>query len=163
MTCLISYEELKEEHEVHLKLVLELLRKEKLYAKFSKCEFGRKSGMLGTVETMGDALGRKESEIKTSKRNDLWHPKDRLQARERTRGKATWFRSTYGKKRRREFILYGSNLEPAEIIDREVKSLKRSRIPIVKVHWNLKRGHEDFIKSKYPHLLVEQAIVRSTK
>ncbi|GJW58820.1 putative reverse transcriptase domain-containing protein [Tanacetum coccineum] len=29
----------KEEHEVHLKLVLELLRKKKLYAKFSKCEF----------------------------------------------------------------------------------------------------------------------------
>ncbi|GJU64522.1 putative ribonuclease H-like domain-containing protein [Tanacetum coccineum] len=29
----------KEEHEVHLKLVLELLRKEKLYANFSKCEF----------------------------------------------------------------------------------------------------------------------------
>nr|GEZ96456.1 putative reverse transcriptase domain-containing protein [Tanacetum cinerariifolium] len=49
--------------------------------------------------------------------------------------------------------------EPVEIIDREVKNLKRSRIPIVKVHWNLKRGHEDFIKSKYPHLIVEQAIV----
>nr|GFA79701.1 putative reverse transcriptase domain-containing protein [Tanacetum cinerariifolium] len=29
----------EEEHEVHLKLVLELLRKEKAYAKFSKCEF----------------------------------------------------------------------------------------------------------------------------
>nr|GEZ18360.1 retrotransposon protein, putative, Ty3-gypsy subclass [Tanacetum cinerariifolium] len=29
----------KEEHEVHLKLVLEPLRKEKRYAKFSKCEF----------------------------------------------------------------------------------------------------------------------------
>ncbi|GJY12385.1 hypothetical protein Tco_0381694 [Tanacetum coccineum] len=29
----------KEEQEVHLKLVLESLRKEKLYAKFSKCEF----------------------------------------------------------------------------------------------------------------------------
>nr|GFA26464.1 hypothetical protein [Tanacetum cinerariifolium] len=29
----------KQEHEVHLKLVLELLRKEKMYAKFSKCEF----------------------------------------------------------------------------------------------------------------------------
>ncbi|GJR95674.1 hypothetical protein Tco_0267848 [Tanacetum coccineum] len=53
--------------------------------------------------------------------------------------------------------------EPVEIMDREVKSLKRSRIPIVKVHWNLKRGHKDFIKSKYPHLLIEQAIVRSTK
>ncbi|GKD44084.1 putative reverse transcriptase domain-containing protein, partial [Tanacetum coccineum] len=29
----------REEHEIHLGLVLELLRKEKLYAKFSKCEF----------------------------------------------------------------------------------------------------------------------------
>nr|GEY96149.1 putative reverse transcriptase domain-containing protein [Tanacetum cinerariifolium] len=29
----------KKEHEVHLKLVLESLRKEKLYAEFSKCEF----------------------------------------------------------------------------------------------------------------------------
>ncbi|GJQ96254.1 putative reverse transcriptase domain-containing protein [Tanacetum coccineum] len=29
----------KEDHEVHLKLVLELLKKEKLFAKFSKCKF----------------------------------------------------------------------------------------------------------------------------
>nr|GEV94620.1 hypothetical protein [Tanacetum cinerariifolium] len=29
----------KQEHEEHLKLILELLKKEKLYAKFSKCEF----------------------------------------------------------------------------------------------------------------------------
>ncbi|GJX44740.1 putative reverse transcriptase domain-containing protein [Tanacetum coccineum] len=40
----IDYRELnklttKEDHEVHLGSVLELLRKEKLYAKFSKCEF----------------------------------------------------------------------------------------------------------------------------
>nr|GEZ00269.1 hypothetical protein [Tanacetum cinerariifolium] len=32
--------------------------------------------------------------------------------------------------------------EPVEIMDREVKSLKRSKIPIVKVRWNLKRGPE---------------------
>ncbi|GKG20510.1 hypothetical protein Tco_0380311 [Tanacetum coccineum] len=32
--------------------------------------------------------------------------------------------------------------EPVEIIDREVKRLKRSRIPIVKVRWNLRRGPE---------------------
>ncbi|GKA90322.1 putative reverse transcriptase domain-containing protein, partial [Tanacetum coccineum] len=38
--------------------------------------------------------------------------------------------------------------EPVEIIDHEVKSLKRSRISIVKVHWNSKRGHEDFMKTK---------------
>ncbi|GJW04340.1 putative reverse transcriptase domain-containing protein [Tanacetum coccineum] len=36
---ILIYSKMKEEHEVHLKLVLELLRKEELYAKFSKCEF----------------------------------------------------------------------------------------------------------------------------
>nr|GEW57968.1 putative reverse transcriptase domain, ribonuclease H-like domain, aspartic peptidase domain protein [Tanacetum cinerariifolium] len=36
---ILFYSKKKQEHEVHLKLVLELLRKEKLYAKFSKCEF----------------------------------------------------------------------------------------------------------------------------
>ncbi|GJR48290.1 hypothetical protein Tco_1316393 [Tanacetum coccineum] len=42
---ILAYSKSKEEHEVHLKLVLESLRKEKLYAKFSK---------------LGDALSRKE-------------------------------------------------------------------------------------------------------
>ncbi|GJT38019.1 putative reverse transcriptase domain-containing protein [Tanacetum coccineum] len=32
--------------------------------------------------------------------------------------------------------------EPVEIMDREVKSLKRSKIPIVKVRWNSKRSPE---------------------
>ncbi|GJX60545.1 putative reverse transcriptase domain-containing protein [Tanacetum coccineum] len=32
--------------------------------------------------------------------------------------------------------------EPVEIMDREIKQLKRSRIPIVKVRWNSKRGLE---------------------
>ncbi|GJS16157.1 reverse transcriptase domain-containing protein [Tanacetum coccineum] len=40
----------QEEHEVHLGLVLELLKKEKLYAKFSKCEFWlREVQFLGHV------------------------------------------------------------------------------------------------------------------
>ncbi|GJW02205.1 hypothetical protein Tco_1561061 [Tanacetum coccineum] len=48
--------------------------------------------------------------------------------------------------------------EPVEIMDREVKKLKQSRIPIVKVRWNSKRGpkftweREDQICAKYPHL-----------
>ncbi|GKC37419.1 hypothetical protein Tco_1049803 [Tanacetum coccineum] len=48
--------------------------------------------------------------------------------------------------------------EPVEIMDREVKQLKQSRIPIVKVRWNSKRGpeftweREDQIRVKYPHL-----------
>ncbi|GJZ52145.1 putative reverse transcriptase domain-containing protein [Tanacetum coccineum] len=47
----------KEEHEVHLKLVLELLRKEKLYAKFSKCEFWlQEVHFLGHVVNQSDGI-----------------------------------------------------------------------------------------------------------
>nr|GEU39604.1 putative reverse transcriptase domain-containing protein [Tanacetum cinerariifolium] len=52
--------------------------------------------------------------------------------------------------------------EPVEIIDRKVKKLKRSRIPIVKVRWNSKCGseytweREDFIKSKYLNFFAER-------
>nr|GEU80851.1 putative reverse transcriptase domain-containing protein [Tanacetum cinerariifolium] len=48
--------------------------------------------------------------------------------------------------------------EPVEILERELKKLKRSRIAIVKVRWNSKRGleftweREDHMKLKYPHL-----------
>ncbi|GKB46514.1 putative reverse transcriptase domain-containing protein [Tanacetum coccineum] len=50
--------------------------------------------------------------------------------------------------------------EPVKIMDREVKRLKQSRIPIVKVRWNSRRGpeftweREDQMKKKYPHLFV---------
>ncbi|GKC30686.1 putative reverse transcriptase domain-containing protein [Tanacetum coccineum] len=36
---ILIYSKSKQEHEEHLKLILKLLKKEKLYAKFSKCEF----------------------------------------------------------------------------------------------------------------------------
>ncbi|GJW87033.1 putative reverse transcriptase domain-containing protein [Tanacetum coccineum] len=48
--------------------------------------------------------------------------------------------------------------EPVEIMDREIKKLRQSCIPIVKVRWNSKRGpeftweREDEIRAKYPHL-----------
>ncbi|GJV58293.1 hypothetical protein Tco_1459298 [Tanacetum coccineum] len=48
--------------------------------------------------------------------------------------------------------------EPVEILEREFKKLKRSRIAIVKVRWNSKRGpeftweREDQMKLKYPLL-----------
>ena len=53
--------------------------------------------------------------------------------------------------------------EPVEIMDREVKQLKQSRIPIVKVRWNSRRGpeytweQEDQIRKKYPHLFTNEA------
>jgi hypothetical protein len=36
---ILIYSEIAEEHEEHLRIVLERLRQRKLYAKFSKCEF----------------------------------------------------------------------------------------------------------------------------
>ncbi|GJY33162.1 putative reverse transcriptase domain-containing protein [Tanacetum coccineum] len=36
---ILIYSKSKEDHAEHLKLILELLKKEELYAKFSKCEF----------------------------------------------------------------------------------------------------------------------------
>ncbi|GJV70069.1 putative reverse transcriptase domain-containing protein [Tanacetum coccineum] len=53
--------------------------------------------------------------------------------------------------------------EPVEIVGREVKRLKRSQIPLVKVRWNSKRGpeftweREDQFKKKYPHLFTKTA------
>ncbi|GKF40613.1 hypothetical protein Tco_0123955, partial [Tanacetum coccineum] len=53
--------------------------------------------------------------------------------------------------------------EPVEIMDREVKQLRRSRVPIVKVQWNSRRGpkftweREDQFGKKYPHLFTKTA------
>ncbi|GJR11524.1 hypothetical protein Tco_0794176 [Tanacetum coccineum] len=53
--------------------------------------------------------------------------------------------------------------EPVEIMDREVKRLKQSRIPIIKVQWNFRRGpeftweREVQFQKKYPHLFTKTA------
>ncbi|GJW48564.1 putative reverse transcriptase domain-containing protein [Tanacetum coccineum] len=53
--------------------------------------------------------------------------------------------------------------EPVEIMDREVKQLRQSRVLIVKVRWNSRRGpeftweREDQFRKKYPHLFTKTA------
>nr|GEW57867.1 hypothetical protein [Tanacetum cinerariifolium] len=53
--------------------------------------------------------------------------------------------------------------EMVEIMDREVKRLKQSQIPLVKVRWNSKRGpeftweREDQFRKKYPHFFTKTA------
>nr|GEU55077.1 reverse transcriptase domain-containing protein [Tanacetum cinerariifolium] len=54
--------ELEEEHEVHLKTILDLLKKEKLYAKFSKCEF-----WLKEVQFLGHVVNRDGIHVDPSK------------------------------------------------------------------------------------------------
>nr|GEV72714.1 reverse transcriptase domain-containing protein [Tanacetum cinerariifolium] len=59
--------------------------------------------------------------------------------------------------------------EPVKIIEREIKRLNRSRIPLVKVRWNSKRGpeftweREDSFKQKHPHLFTNRTSSPTTR
>ncbi|GKF08272.1 putative reverse transcriptase domain-containing protein [Tanacetum coccineum] len=59
--------------------------------------------------------------------------------------------------------------EPVEIMEREIKRLKRSRIPLVKVCWNSRRGleftweREDSFKQKYPQLFTNRVSSSTTR
>nr|GEY11856.1 putative reverse transcriptase domain-containing protein [Tanacetum cinerariifolium] len=59
--------------------------------------------------------------------------------------------------------------ETVEIIDQEIKRLRQSRNPIIKVRWNSKRGpeftweREDQFKQKYPHLFTNRASSSTTR
>nr|GEU34777.1 reverse transcriptase domain-containing protein [Tanacetum cinerariifolium] len=55
---ILIYLKSKKEHEVHLKLILELLKKEKLFGKFSKCEFWLQEGdeQENAFQTLKDML-----------------------------------------------------------------------------------------------------------
>ncbi|GJR84458.1 retrotransposon protein, putative, ty3-gypsy subclass [Tanacetum coccineum] len=59
---ILIYLKTKEDHEVHLKLVLELLKKEKLFAKFSKCEF-----WLEEVCFLGHVVNNNDIHVDSSK------------------------------------------------------------------------------------------------
>nr|GEZ70509.1 putative reverse transcriptase domain-containing protein [Tanacetum cinerariifolium] len=68
------------------------------------------------------------------------------------------FEALYGRKYRSTIKWTEVGEEPVEILEREFKKLKRSRMTIVKVRWNSKRGpeftweQEDQMKLKYIHL-----------
>ena len=59
---ILIYSRNKEEHEQHLRLILELLRNEKLYTKFSKCEF-----WIREVHFLGDVVNEKGIHIDPTK------------------------------------------------------------------------------------------------
>ncbi|GJT80813.1 hypothetical protein Tco_1055155 [Tanacetum coccineum] len=54
--------------------------------------------------------------------------------------------------------------KPVEIMDREIRKLKRRKVVLVKVRWNSKRGpeftweHEDQMRIKYPQLFVDRVV-----
>ncbi|GKE29832.1 putative reverse transcriptase domain-containing protein [Tanacetum coccineum] len=59
---ILIYSKNKEEHEKHLKIILELLKKEQLYAKFSKCDF-----WLESVQFLGHVINNKGVHVDPAK------------------------------------------------------------------------------------------------
>ncbi|GJT35164.1 putative reverse transcriptase domain-containing protein [Tanacetum coccineum] len=62
---ILIYSKNKEEHEEHLKQILELLKKEELYAKFSKCEF-----WIPKVQFLGSRIDRKRNIMGIQPKNE---------------------------------------------------------------------------------------------
>ena len=56
------YSKIQEEHQEHLRLILELLKEEQLYAKFSKCDF-----WIRKVQFLGHIVNKKEIHVDPSK------------------------------------------------------------------------------------------------
>ncbi|GJU96839.1 putative reverse transcriptase domain-containing protein [Tanacetum coccineum] len=148
---ILIYSKTKEDHEVHLGLVLELLRKEKLYANSPSVNFG-----LQKVHILSHVANREWLEL----------------PQELSRVRHTFHVSNLKKCLSDEplaipleEIRIDNKLnfvkEPVEIIDREVKWLKQSRFLIFKVRWNSRQGaeytweHKDQFRMKYPHLFSE--------
>ncbi|GJQ94426.1 putative reverse transcriptase domain-containing protein [Tanacetum coccineum] len=177
---ILIYSKNKEEHEGHLKLILELLKKEELYAKFSKCEF-----WIPKVQFLGHVIDSKGimSGYRVMGLNDSCHDESHKSKYSINPGYdkisrldvvvlvalheaniATLLQVLIVLKSRQSIknllkCMFDESLvipleelrvvdklhfveEPVEVMDREIQQLKRSRIPIIKVRWNSKRGHE---------------------
>nr|GFD39038.1 putative reverse transcriptase domain-containing protein [Tanacetum cinerariifolium] len=59
---ILIYSRTRKEHEMHIRLVLELLKKGKMYAKFSKCEF-----WLQEVQFLGHVINGDRIHVDPSK------------------------------------------------------------------------------------------------
>ncbi|GJW01634.1 putative reverse transcriptase domain-containing protein [Tanacetum coccineum] len=227
---ILIYSKNKQEHEEHLKIILELLKKEELYAKFSKCEF-----WIPKVQFLGHVIDNKGIHVDPAKIESV---KDWASPKTPTERFIAIFAITQGRQNVVAVLLsrdkigkpqaleleivgtsYGWNpmplwqevglpivmvdlrllimhestnrsllsiqvaeenyqdpfsldgihcddkassfgedtLENHKIV-RSKRFLKRSRIPLVKVRWNSKRGpeftweREDQFQKKYPHL-----------
>ncbi|GJY39788.1 putative reverse transcriptase domain-containing protein [Tanacetum coccineum] len=205
---ILIYSKTKEEHDVHLRLILELLKKEELYAKFSKCDFWLSStiswtvivakafqvdlrrlsqsrssvpiwpisseafGMLKLVDELAYIALLHFEAVDGRKCGHLscwagWADAQLLTQNLCVRTTEKFIQSMHRLQLHQViptkvlciYEMYAIGVsEPVEIMDREVKRLKQSRIPIVKVRWNSKRGpeytweREDQMQKKYPHL-----------
>ncbi|GJU00222.1 putative reverse transcriptase domain-containing protein [Tanacetum coccineum] len=172
----------KKEHEEQLKEILELLKKEELEKVIFLCITPVKDPMrrlyYHDLIELGAVAGGTETR-KTSGARCWRYAIENANISRAIRNGKVWTRTDGPMPQCREFggypcmVICGCDScksptikysihpgcrGPIEITDREVKRLKRSRIPLVKVRWNSKRGpeftweREDQFRKKYPHL-----------
>nr|GEW41131.1 reverse transcriptase [Tanacetum cinerariifolium] len=151
---ILIYSKDEKEHEEHLKEILELLKKEKLHAKFSKCKFWIPKDRQKSYAD----LKRKPMEFKVGDRVMLkvspW------------KGVVRFVVMSLERIHVDDRIQYVE--EPVEIMERKIKRLNRSRISLVKVRWNSRRGpeftweREDSFRNKYTHLFTNRTSLSTT-
>ncbi|GJT24114.1 hypothetical protein Tco_0894051 [Tanacetum coccineum] len=157
---ILAYSKSREEHEVHLKLVLESLRKEKLKATWFRSTDGKKGDeslyfmdqiwvlLVGSVMDEAHA-----SRLRLPKELNSVHDTFHVSNLKKCLADANLHVPLDEIKV--DKILHFVE-EPVEIIEQQIKKLKRRNIPLVKVRWNSKRGpkftseHENQKRIKYP-------------
>ncbi|GJR22714.1 putative reverse transcriptase domain-containing protein [Tanacetum coccineum] len=171
---ILIYSKSKEEHELYLKMILELLGKEKLYAKLSNrvqedmkriARLTKYAHLLPISEDykmeklarvyINEVVGRHGVPMSIISDRDsrfmlrfccITHlPLVEFSYNNSYHSsiKCALFETLYGRKYRSP-VMWAEvgKKEPVEIMDREVKKLKRRRISILKVRWDSKRGVE---------------------
>nr|GEY35501.1 hypothetical protein [Tanacetum cinerariifolium] len=106
---ILIYSKNKKEHEEHLRIILELLQKEKLYAKFSKCEF-----WLDSMKFLGHVINSQGVHVDPAKANFV---ADALSRKEREKPL-----------RVRSLVLTDHKGLMQQILEAQVKSLKDENV-----------------------------------
>nr|GEZ25392.1 reverse transcriptase domain-containing protein [Tanacetum cinerariifolium] len=216
---ILIYSKNETKHEEHLKAILELLKKDKLYASFQNVNFGSRRFIEGFLK-----IAKSMTKLTHKGINFDWGEKEEnafqlikqklcsvpiLALPERSEDFMVYCDALHkAKVRKVSYMLelpqelsrvhhtfHVSNMkkcyadeplamplegihvddklqfmkEPIEIMEREIKQLKRSRISLVKVRWNSRRGPEftlerkDSFKQKYLQLFTNQASSSTTR
>nr|GEV28151.1 putative reverse transcriptase domain-containing protein [Tanacetum cinerariifolium] len=124
---ILIYSKMKEEHEVHLKLVLESLRKEKLYAKFSKCDFWLEECIF--MATWSIIMYSHGPKLRLPEELNGVHDNFHVSNLKKCLADANLHVPLYEIKVDKTFRFVK---EPVEIMDQEIKKLKHTKIALVK-------------------------------
>ncbi|GKB93392.1 retrotransposon protein, putative, ty3-gypsy subclass [Tanacetum coccineum] len=118
---ILIYSKSEEEHEVHLKTILELFKKEKLYAKFSKCEF-----WLQEVQFLGHVIKKDGIHVDPSKVESVknWKTTECVLMQ---RGKVIAYASRQLKTHEKNYTTHDLELGAVYLFDQKESNMRQRR------------------------------------